>query len=82
MIQIVDISHSILYDRYKASQDFHKMTNAAVSHEMRNPLNSISALNMVKKKLYVKLWNLLEAPQIKIEEIIAVMTELNNMMRV
>ena len=54
MIQLVDISVSILYDRSKANQDFHEMTNACVSHEMRNPLNAICAMNEVSKKLYEK----------------------------
>jgi signal transduction histidine kinase len=31
------------------------MTNAMVSHELRNPLNSIVAQNILKKKLYEEL---------------------------
>ena len=31
------------------------MTNACVSHEMRNPLNAMSAVNFLKKKLYQEL---------------------------
>jgi len=31
------------------------MINACVSHEMRNPLNSIVAHNIEKKHLYIKL---------------------------
>ena len=31
------------------------MINACVSHELRNPLNSIQAQNLKKKKLYQKL---------------------------
>ena len=36
------------------------MANACVSHEMRNPLNAISSLNHVKKKLYMRINNFLE----------------------
>jgi signal transduction histidine kinase len=32
-----------------------EMINACVSHEMRNPLNSIVAHNIEKKHLYIKL---------------------------
>ena len=59
MIQVIDISVSILYDRSKANQDFQKMTNACVSHEMRNPLNAICAINQVKRKLYEKIEKLI-----------------------
>ena len=31
------------------------MSNACVSHEMRNPLNAIVAINEVKKRLYQKI---------------------------
>ena len=31
------------------------MTNATVSHELRNPLNSIAAQNILKEKLYKEL---------------------------
>ena len=43
MLQIIDISNSILYDQQKASNQVQEMVNAMVSHEMRNPLNSIVA---------------------------------------
>ena len=55
MLQAIDISSSILYDNAKAQQEFHQMTNACVSHEMRNPLNSINAINIMKKTLYKKI---------------------------
>lgn len=43
MIQLIDISHSILHDQQKAQNQSLEMINASVSHEMRNPLNSIIA---------------------------------------
>jgi signal transduction histidine kinase len=52
MLQFVDISKSILYDIEKASNQVLEMINASVSHEMRNPLNSIAAQNLEKGFLY------------------------------
>ena len=51
MIQIINISDSILYDKVKAKNEFLSLINATVSHEMRNPLNSICAENVLKKEL-------------------------------
>jgi signal transduction histidine kinase len=51
MLQIIDISDSFLYDQSKAKNEFLSLINATVSHEMRNPLNSISAENLHKKEL-------------------------------
>ena len=41
MIQIIDVSKEILYDKEKAHTELLNLINATVSHEMRNPLNSI-----------------------------------------
>jgi len=41
MIQIIDISASIFYDKMKEEKHISELINAAVSHEMRNPINSI-----------------------------------------
>lgn len=49
MLQFIDISQSILYDMEKAQNQVLSMINACVSHEMRNPLNSIIAQNMESK---------------------------------
>ena len=43
MLQFIDISKTILYDMEKAHNVVLSMINACVSHEMRNPLNSIIA---------------------------------------
>ena len=55
MLQFIDISKSILYDNQKAQNHALEMINACVSHEMRNPLNSIVAHNIENKHLYIKL---------------------------
>ena len=41
LVQLVDISDKILYTEVKAEHTFLEMINAAVSHELRNPLNSL-----------------------------------------
>ena len=41
MIQIVDISDKMLFSQMKAEQTLLMLINATVSHELRNPLNSL-----------------------------------------
>ena len=41
MLQIIDVSHKILYNESKSKQVLLTMINAAVSHELRNPLSSL-----------------------------------------
>lgn len=60
ILQIIDISDSILYDQQKAQVEFQDITTACVSHEFRNPLNSITAQNINKGYLYAELQELLE----------------------
>ena len=55
LVQFIDISKSILYDNQKLQNQALEMINACVSHEMRNPLNSIVAQNIEKKYLYIDL---------------------------
>lgn len=45
MIQIIDVSDKLLYDEAKAEQEFLILINATVSHELRNPLNSLISQN-------------------------------------
>ena len=52
------------------------MTVACVSHEMRNPLNAISALNLIKKKLYKKIYALLNENNLSLELFIAKISEI------
>ena len=55
IIQIIDISNNIMFDQQRAQNEFLSVINACVSHELRNPLNSISAQNVLKKHLYARL---------------------------
>jgi len=60
MVQIIDVSPGVMYDQQKAENSFLAMINACVSHELRNPLNSIMAQNIEKQHLYKQLFSLLE----------------------
>ena len=55
IVQIVDITHQILYNESKVLNEFLSLINATVSHELRNPLNSLKAQNILKATLYKKL---------------------------
>ena len=59
MLQIVDISSSIIKQQQKNQIDQLELLNACVSHELRNPLNSIKARNMEKSYLYNNIINLI-----------------------
>ena len=54
MLQIIDISASIMNEKYKAMNKFQALINACVSHELRNPLNSIIAQNVEKNSYLIK----------------------------
>jgi len=41
LVQLIDVSDKILYNESKAEQSFITLINAAISHELRNPLNSL-----------------------------------------
>ncbi len=40
-LQFIDISAKIFYDDIKAQEEFVSLINSTISHEMKNPLNSI-----------------------------------------
>jgi len=64
MIQIIDVSKEILYDKEKAHTELLNLINATVSHEMRNPLNSIHSQNIENKALYDELEELIKDDEI------------------
>jgi len=41
VVQLVDISDKMMLTEAKAEQSMLEMVNAMVSHELRNPLNSL-----------------------------------------
>mmetsp|Transcript_38350 Transcript_38350/g.58435 ORF Transcript_38350/g.58435 Transcript_38350/m.58435 type:complete len:136 (-) Transcript_38350:81-488(-) len=52
ILQFKDITNDILQDQYKNENQLLEMINACVSHELRNPLNSIAAQNIEKESIY------------------------------
>jgi signal transduction histidine kinase len=60
-MQIIDMTASILYDQEHAQSSFLSLINACVSHELRNPLNSIMAQNIEKVNLYAELSHIIES---------------------
>ena len=52
MISVIDNSHEVQHNKEKAHIELLTMINATVSHELRNPLNSIAAINIQKEMLY------------------------------
>jgi signal transduction histidine kinase len=55
MIQIKDITANIYCDQKTAENKLLEQINAALSHELRNPLNCLVAQNMQKDLLYDEL---------------------------
>lgn len=68
MLQISDVSYSIMYSLQKAENQFLSMSNACVSHELRNPLNSIMAKNIEKEVLYSQLADILKDLRSKVRQ--------------
>ena len=59
MIQLINVSDKILYNEVNAEKSFLTLINAAISHELRNPLNQIVAFNMINLLLCSQLIQLL-----------------------
>ena len=55
MISIINNSHEVQHNKEKAQNELLTLINATVSHELRNPLNSITAINIQKEMLYQQL---------------------------
>lgn len=55
MIQVIDISSQIMYNVANADKKLLTLINATVSHEMRNPTNSIYCQNIIQNQLNEKL---------------------------
>jgi signal transduction histidine kinase len=55
MLQIIDISQSIKYNQKIIENEMLGILNATVSHELRNPLNSLIGQNTKKAALYEKI---------------------------
>ena len=70
MIQIIDITGNILHDHQKKQNEMLSMINACVSHDLRNPLNSIKAMNIEKKYIYKLIDKMLENEDLTKDDLI------------
>ena len=52
LIQLLDVSEKFLYIEVKSEHSFLEMINAAVSHELRNPLNSLIGQVTAMKEIF------------------------------
>ena len=59
LIQLVDMSNSILYNEVKAEKSFLTIINAAFSHELRNPLNSLTGQISSMRNLFHSFSNII-----------------------
>ena len=59
VIQNTDISKQILYDQEKMEKNLLTMINATVSHDMRNPCNSIQSQHIRQEQICLKLNDLI-----------------------
>lgn len=48
LLQIIDISSEIMYDLANAEKKLLALINATVSHEMRNPINSMQSQTILQ----------------------------------
>ena len=55
MLQIVDISQSLILDQKLIENEMLGILNATVSHELRNPISSIIGQNTKKEALCKKI---------------------------
>ena len=70
MITITDVSVQYQYEQEKSQNRLLQIINATVSHELRNPLNSIISINLQKEFLYQQLRNVLSSTFLDKERII------------
>jgi len=51
MLQFIDMTQSVLLDIQKSENRNLELANANVSHELRNPLNSIVSFNLERNMI-------------------------------
>ena len=69
MFTLIDTSQEVLRQNEQAHNELMVMINATVSHELRNPLNSIVAMNIHKEMIYKKLLLIIQDKKLTQEEI-------------
>jgi len=73
---LVEMKNSSQFIQFKNKNELLSMINACVSHELRNPLNSIIATNVEKKHLYKELRVLLTRDEINKDSCLDILTKL------
>ena len=71
-----------MYDKQKEENKLVSLINASLSHEVRNPLNSIIAQNLEKKRLYEDLKKTVEFHPSVRDKTSDIMHQLNQGMKV
>ena len=71
MVCFIDISQKILYDSTKAESEMLSLINSTISHEMRNPLNSIINNCRIQKIVCQQFKSLLQVYGKKFDEVAA-----------
>ncbi len=61
-MQFIDVTTEILYKESQDEKVVLSLVNACVSHELRNPLNSICAQALTQKCLFAELVKHIEDP--------------------
>jgi signal transduction histidine kinase len=67
---MIDITGNILHNQQKTQNEFLQLINACVSHDLRNPLNSIKAMNIEKKYFYKLMDEALSNEEISLPDLI------------
>ena len=68
MLQFTDISASVYYDQTLAETKLLERINACISHELRNPLQSIVAQNLMKATIYEEMMGVIKSDDPNKEE--------------
>ena len=75
-VLLSEIKNKHQFNQFKSKNEMLSMINASVSHELRNPLNSIIATNIQKKHLYIQLKDLLKEGEINRESCLEILGKL------
>jgi len=77
VLQILDVSAQIMFNASKGEKKLMTLVNAAVSHEIRNPINSIRCQNLLLKMLNERLNDIIDDHQ---DSIVALKKDLVNIL--
>ena len=76
-LQFIDISAKIFYDDIKAQEEFMSLSTSTISHEMRNPLNSIISQCKIQEENINELDSIIKSIKHKLTK-----TELESLQRI